>query len=254
MQLRKHGTARYRAGGMIGPGCWRVYDLIVFLEGSFTFQIPWPELEVTAGDAIIIPPGVAFHAIAGKHGGQIWVSHFTLGRRNEAGWLRAAPPDPFWLFRGGAGSPWCQSLLARISATFPEGGALRECQRLFPLLCETIRAEANAVAASPIREALAQGAELGWKGVTSERLAAWSGYSPSHFRARFEKEMGESVGRYLRARRLETARQLLQNGLLPIKQISDQLGYSSPSAFHHAFLTAHGCTPGDYRQRTVVHH
>ncbi len=254
MRLRKHGTSRYRCRGMIGPACWKVHDLIVLLEGSFTFHTPWPGLDIIAGDAVIIPPGVGFHATAGKQGGHVWVCHFSPGQRKETQWLHAAPSTPFWHFPGAATTPWCRALLARISESFSTGGSDRECRRLLPLLLEIVRTSSGRLLSGAIRQALAQAAELEWKGVTTERLATWAGYSPSHFRARFEQEHGQTVGRYLRNRRLEVACRLLQEATLPIKQISAQLGYSTPSAFHHAFLGVYGCTPGDYRKHRVVYH
>lgn len=252
MQLRKHGTARYRSGGMIGPAHWKIHDLIILLEGSFTFHTPWSGLEIIAGDAVIIPPKIGFHATAGKHGGHIWVGHFSLGNRKESKWLRSAPHPPIWHFPAAAVPPWNQALLKRINSTFPTGGAAQECQRLFPLLLEAIRNNSGHPAQSPFRRAIKQAEETGWKGITTEKLAIWAGYSVSHFRTRFEQEYGEPIGRYLRNRRLEAACRLLQDVSLPIKQISDQLGYSTPSAFHHAFLSVHGCPPGEYRRRTAI--
>lgn len=47
----------------------------------------------------------------------------------------------------------------------------------------------------------------------------------------------------------ELSERLLREGLLPIKQIADETGFSSPSCFHRAFRRWHGVTPNEWRAR-----
>lgn len=45
----------------------------------------------------------------------------------------------------------------------------------------------------------------------------------------------------------ELSERLLREGLLSIKQIADETGFSSPSCFHRAFRRWHGVTPNEWR-------
>lgn len=69
---------------------------------------------------------------------------------------------------------------------------------------------------------------------------------------------GRSLRRHLSARGLgygelvqrcqrELAERLLREGRLPLKQIADETGFSSPSCFHRAFRRWHGATPLEWR-------
>lgn len=63
----------------------------------------------------------------------------------------------------------------------------------------------------------------------------------------FKKETGESVGAYVRRRRIERARDLLADSPLSIAQVSERLGYPSQAAFAQAFKQAVGVSPNAWR-------
>ena len=69
---------------------------------------------------------------------------------------------------------------------------------------------------------------------------------------------GRTLRRHLSARGLgygelvqqcqrELAERLLREGRVPLKQIADETGFSSPSCFHRAFRRWHGTTPLEWR-------
>jgi AraC-like DNA-binding protein len=77
-------------------------------------------------------------------------------------------------------------------------------------------------------------------------LAALVGQSERSMRrqlARRDLSVPELVQRCQR----ELAERLLREGVLPIKQIADQTGFSSASCFHRAFRRWHGVTPSEWR-------
>jgi len=51
---------------------------------------------------------------------------------------------------------------------------------------------------------------------------------------------------YCRAVRLARARELLEAGCGPVKEIAGSLGYADPSSFVRAFRRAHGSPPGAF--------
>lgn len=250
MKLVRNGIGYYRAGGIIGPAQWKAYDLIVILEGSFTFERPEKGLNVATSDAVLIPPGVLFEATAGKQGGAISVMHLKPGPKADPFPNRA--PETLWFFPSAMKTSWRKALLERVHETASDARDAREGALLLSLLLKEIQKVDQEAPPSPLEDALQWAARRDWKEVSVEALARHAGFSTSHFRARFAAEKGCSVGHYLRERKMEIARRLLQSADHPIKEISERLGYSEVSAFHHAFVGANGCTPGEYRLRNPM--
>jgi AraC-like DNA-binding protein len=56
---------------------------------------------------------------------------------------------------------------------------------------------------------------------------------------------------FVTQRRLEVARQLLQESELQIRQIADRIGYLNPGDFTRAFRRQYGITPRSYRRGEV---
>ncbi len=82
-----------------------------------------------------------------------------------------------------------------------------------------------------------------------EDLARLSGLSPARFHVRFLAATGYTPMDYVRQRRLQLARQLLQHSELAIGEIAARVGYSSQSAFSAALARQFGCTPRQLRSR-----
>ena len=71
--------------------------------------------------------------------------------------------------------------------------------------------------------------------------------SSGHFAHAFRQTVGMPPHRYVLRRRMERAKGLLRNSDLPITQIAQQIGCSSPSSFSFLFHRATGVTPRSYR-------
>lgn len=65
----------------------------------------------------------------------------------------------------------------------------------------------------------------------------------------FRHFVGMTVFDFLSQRRLEVARQLVDEGGLQIRQISDRVGYRNPGDLTRAFRRHFGVAPRDYRRR-----
>ena len=83
--------------------------------------------------------------------------------------------------------------------------------------------------------------------ISIPRLAGQAGLSQYHFIRTFKKETGFTPHEYLVNTRLATARYLLKNTRLPVKDICFNTGFSSESVFCSAFKKHHGMTPAQYR-------
>ena len=75
--------------------------------------------------------------------------------------------------------------------------------------------------------------------------------SPYHFLRSFKQSFGEPPHRYLRARRIERAKELLAGPRASITQIAFEVGFSGTSAFSSTFHRFAGVTPSAYRRSLV---
>lgn len=82
-------------------------------------------------------------------------------------------------------------------------------------------------------------------------LAAVAHFSPYHFHRVFTAWMGETLGDYVRRRRLEIAAVRLAGQQQPILHIALSVGFGSGEAFARAFKTHFGQTPSAWRATTA---
>ncbi|MEN0106902.1 MAG: AraC family transcriptional regulator [Pseudomonas sp.] len=79
------------------------------------------------------------------------------------------------------------------------------------------------------------------------QLAGLAALSEYHFARMFRESFGVPPHRYLLARRLVRAQQLLQETALPLGDVALACGFASASHFSNRFRSALGATPGEYR-------
>ncbi|WP_157039419.1 AraC family transcriptional regulator [Aquincola tertiaricarbonis] len=83
-------------------------------------------------------------------------------------------------------------------------------------------------------------------------VAAMAHFSPFHFHRVFAAWMGETLGDYLRRRRLEVAAmRLLCNPRLGITEAALDVGFGSGEAFARAFRLRFGAPPSAWRQQRL---
>jgi len=83
-----------------------------------------------------------------------------------------------------------------------------------------------------------------------ETLARVANFSPFHFHRLFTAWMGETIGDYLRRRRLEVgALRLVTQPRAPVLQVALSVGFGSAEAFARAFKARFGETPSAWRSR-----
>ena len=84
--------------------------------------------------------------------------------------------------------------------------------------------------------------------VSVETLAELAGLSQYHFIRTFKKETGFTPHEYLIHSRIGTAKYLLKNTAMTVKDICYQTGFSCESVFCSSFKRLLGITPAQYRQ------
>ncbi len=79
--------------------------------------------------------------------------------------------------------------------------------------------------------------------------AAYVGYTPNYFNTRFRETFGMPFGAYLRAVRLEYAKNLVLSGDLPLTEVAFEAGFFSLACFSRCFKEKYGASPQQYRNR-----
>ena len=90
--------------------------------------------------------------------------------------------------------------------------------------------------------------------ITLKETANYTGVSPTYLSAVFAKETGVTLSAYVRKRKIEAAKVLLQYYDYSVAEISEYLAFSSPSHFIRVFHNETGETPTVYRNREFRHH
>jgi AraC family transcriptional regulator len=86
-------------------------------------------------------------------------------------------------------------------------------------------------------------------GLTLLELATKSGFSRSHFLRVFHATTGLTPHLYVLKRRIERAKQLLEQRDHSIAEIVYKCGFSNQAHLTMAFRKEYGVTPGEYRRR-----
>lgn len=81
-----------------------------------------------------------------------------------------------------------------------------------------------------------------------ERIATAVYLNPDYMARLFKKTTGQTLGEYIKKKRLELAKQLLSSTDFPVGDLALSLGYASFSHFAKVFREEEGMTPSEYRR------
>ncbi len=87
-----------------------------------------------------------------------------------------------------------------------------------------------------------------YKTTSLSEMASFFNYSERQIQRIIKASTGLSFSQNIQKLKLSNAVRLLENSDLSISQISDELGYSAPENFRHAFKKAYNMTPVQYRE------
>lgn len=161
---------------------------------------------------------------------------------------------------GAAAERAIRRALADIPARPPlhPGGELGLLSTVTALIA-SLSADRPPAAAEPETEALAlraqelisEAIEAGNAPPSIDSVAKRLYVSRSRLCETFRHVTGQSMGSYGRQLRLERAYRLLEDERLTIGEVAGLLGYPTPSAFCHAFVSALGMAPKAWREASI---
>jgi AraC-like DNA-binding protein len=201
-----------------------------------------------------------------RHGGDqgplstLICGYFSLARRPRSNFLEMIPP----VLHLRPDHDWLEAILQRLvtESAIQHPGQCAVLARITEVLfVEVLRSWIKslrpgeggwigAVADPQIGKALQLIHEQPGHPWTLHELGRSAGLGRSAFAARFKKLVGESVYRYLVARRMDEAARLLEANDETIAQIANRVGYETATTFSKVFHQHYGFSPGRYRTRS----
>lgn len=85
--------------------------------------------------------------------------------------------------------------------------------------------------------------------ISVDELAAFTGYSRSHFCRVFRARSGRSPHEYIMGLRMRMALRMLQRGEGSVKEIANACGFGETGYFCRVFRRFHGTTPARFREK-----
>lgn len=173
-----------------------------------------------------------------------------MGRDLEGRYSHRAPP------------PFAYARNPRLAGTMRKLGSIArdpEVDDLYAeLICLTAALEVLGIEPAPAGQLSAVQSKLVLDfidanldfGIGLDDLARVLGISRSHFSRAFKATMGVGPHRFVAAKRIARACEMLRSSRLPIEEIARAVGFRSAAVFRRTFLQINGRTPQAYRKST----
>ncbi|MBE6957089.1 MAG: helix-turn-helix domain-containing protein [Ruminococcaceae bacterium] len=86
------------------------------------------------------------------------------------------------------------------------------------------------------------------KKIAMEELAGVTGYSTSYISRIFRQQCGTTIGKYITAKKITYAKELIRNHTYNMAQIADMLAFDTPQYFAGTFKKETGMTPSEFKR------
>lgn len=209
-----------------------------------TLRVGGAILPLRPGCATLLPPGVDMEYEFGERAVHL-CAHFTLPSVGDGGILVPALQDL------GDDFPHLYKSFEEAAACFP-ANPLRAEVCLWDILWQwTGWADQHKPPVHPHPGSVERARQLIelrlGEPLSVKRLADEIGISHNHLTRLFHAAVGDTVIGYIRRRRVERARHLLEHTTLPVKTIAAQVGVEDPRHFYKLIRSQLGQSPTDVR-------
>lgn len=238
-------------------GYWIIHDdanyfsLQVVLEGELDVAKDGKHYRVSAGEAIVIPPGTV--KLATGPAGKCLKRYVILNGQILSAFKRELSFDSVSVI-----TQFCSDTFDRLFCRAFQLSSLADAKNAeefsslaFAIILYTAGKLRKSSLPSPIvacREYIENNIA---KKITVEELARIACCSKSTLKWQFNKYFKMSPGRYLTSIRLDYANRLMEDSTLPlsVKQIAVRCGYENPLYFSKVFKAHFQCQPSQYRKK-----
>lgn len=239
----------------VGNRVLQQYAIMYLLEGGGIYSDPLNgQLDVRAGDAILLFPGLA-HTYERSQVDMPWTEVFLelSGRLfsdlENAGEISRKEPILHPGLSSSLAAPIDELVRDYLSASPGEEAVY--CARAYLILTRILEAhrkhqQQDAMDAFVERACVRLNSMLD-AALDVGIVASGFGMSERNFRRRFTEQVGVAPARYRLLQRVAAAKTLLNNEKLPLVVISERLGYCDPRAFTKQFKAVTGTTPAQFR-------
>jgi AraC-like DNA-binding protein len=222
------------------PGLWQLH--LYTYSGELAFG--GGRYPIRPGHVSLVPPDVEVHFHYESRRNEHLYAHFALPGRGER---RTVPV----MQDAGAEAPVLTALLRHAVAAMPVSPA-RAAAEVWTVLWHTAQLGGGQEAAGQPHPALAAAfayIEQGLAGpLPVPRIARAAGVSHNHLTRLFRTGTGDTVVSYIRRRRMERARHLLQASTMPIPAVAAAVGISDLQAFNKTCRRELGAAPRTIRE------
>ncbi|MDQ8192805.1 AraC family transcriptional regulator [Coraliomargarita sp. SDUM461004] len=218
------------------PSLHERWVLVVALSGAGTLQLDQHSISIPVGHAVLIPP-LRLHGYKNAEPNLRWL-FVTFD------WPEHAPADHSCT----SIQPLCEEAkelllcfiktmqYSKVSGTIAAAQLLEVIRLLWSTSSQPVR-HRDTLFERIYALCSAQ------PGISVSDVARQLGISESHLRARFRKEFGISLGRYLRQSRLRRAALWIREEGLSVQLAAERAGYPDAATFSRAFSKNLGYTP-----------
>lgn len=269
-----HVTSRIK-GGRALPIHARTSRFLWFLEGKADFFCgDSPPVRIEPGSAMVFPAPCNYHYLSVPRNAAIELRAIRLVLDGDAAVWKAADPlsaeigelmklftQPFTLIPETFLSD-VLPLVRRIEALAGQEGQSRRA--MASGLCLQLVATMARLCGSPREPGKsATGSAAGLhlceqfiihhlaETIPLERIANHVGWSREHLSRRFHEERGETIGAFIRARRVDLAKEMLARQGRNLEQIARTCGFADAAHLGRVFKENTGLSPGAFRQGLI---
>lgn len=227
------------------------YYFLYMADGALEFEIDSLRSTLRAGDLVIIPPRTPYsYSLREGKMAYYWV-HFT-GAQCASLLETCALPVCTILHPGP--DPQAQELLGALHRSFFLRAACFEaesCGLLSVLLSRLSRLLSSQASPPRLQSSLEYIHRHYAEPLSVQALAAMEFLSPSRYTALFRRLTQVSPQQYLIALRMQSARELIRNTDMPVKQVAAAVGYQDQLYFSRLYRRTFGLSPSQERQGVI---
>lgn len=240
-----------------------VHDLVVSLSGSAAYEIDGEPVELSAGEAMLIPAHCRFQGRrTSDHRYTGIAQHFSLDLFGSVDLI-----SQMELRHTARFSDWhyLEALVRHYRDTAPSTTTTFAQHHVFMVILTAFIEEAfigwreSAMASVENRDALSLHIMLSASQIsadpmnaeTLERTLSQVPYNPEYFRRAFRDRMGHTPQKFIELKKMERAVHLLAMGR-NVQETAAELGYKDPYYFSRMFKRYIGASPSSYRLRAEV--